>query len=902
MVNQVSIGGFDKTVSAKELVDFLEEEVGLIWRCRVKTLWTPPDSYPDFDTETSVNGLTRGANDSAKTPPHAFVHFVVNSGAARALRAAANSGLFFNQRSLVVKSLSDSSLLVRRRRTVDPIKFPGVDFKLGILCGPHEFQVNWGSPSPVDFLVDPFDSRGRVLFSRDVVFSLKGKKEKALLKCDLKMEFFVGDIEELRFYSDSSSIVLLFLLRSSPLLFYRTADDDVFCSEPVNLLDDDDPWIRTTDFSGGALSHARCYRLSLSPRYGAKLKKLTSYLTDQEVNVRNISNELTIQKDLCILPKFNLFFSTSFDGISFRSTFMVNALMHKGIIISPRHISQDFISLLREEQDPDLAEAALIQLYSSKEPIFNPAEKLKMTLDSLWRNSKIRGCTGRTPYEHMDVRRLVITPTRAYCIPPTSELSNRVLRQFSSSADRFLRVTFSDEGTHRLNSSVLSYFPANILVEPGKKPCPQKTAIFQRVKNILSGGFHLCGRTYKFLAFSANQLRDRSAWFFAEKGNLTVGSIRVWMGKFSDRNVAKFSARMGQCFSSTIATVKVLPAEVDPFLEDICMNDYIFSDGIGKVSPDLAMEMAEILQLDDDPPSAYQIRFGGYKGVIAVWPSSAATEKLFLRGSMRKFETSHSVIEVSSWTRPQPGFLNREIVTLLSCLGVKDEIFARMQEDMLHSLDEMLVASTTAMEILTGACGDNGAVPAVMLGAGFRPENEPHLRSMLACIRSAQLRDLLRKTRIFVPKGRWLMGCLDEIGVLEQGQCFLQPSSPSLERMFYRHGQRFLATPPKKKVITGFVAIAKNPCLHPGDVRVLEAVDVPGLRHLVDCLVFPQKGERPHCNEASGSDLDGDLYFATWDELLLPPGRRSFPPMDYQPHEAKRLPSPVSPQVLVNDF
>ena len=84
--------------------------------------------------------------------------------------------------------------------------------------------------------------------------------------------------------------------------------------------------------------------------------------------------------------------------------------------------------------------------------------------------------------------------------------------------------------------------------------------------------------------------------------------------------------------------------------------------------------------------------------------------------------------------------------------------------------------------------------------------------------------------------------------------------------------------------------------MHPGDIRVLEAVDVPHLRHKVNELVLPTKGPHSHASEASGSDFDGDLYLAIWDKDLVP--FEVAAPMDYKA-PAKRV-DVVGPEVLHN--
>ena len=113
-----------------------------------------------------------------------------------------------------------------------------------------------------------------------------------------------------------------------------------------------------------------------------------------------------------------------------------------------------------------------------------------------------------------------------------------------------------------------------------------------------------------------------------------------------------------------------------------------------------------------------------------------------------------------------------------------------------------------------------------------------------------------------------MVGVLDETGILRYGEVFIQYS---------KHTDKPQVL---KQVLSGSVVVIKFPALHPGDVRKLTAVDVPKLHHLVDCIVFPQRGKRPHPDEMAGSDLDGDEYFVTWMPELIPEGTNK-KPMDF---------------------
>ncbi|KAH9714574.1 RNA-dependent RNA polymerase 6 [Citrus sinensis] len=754
---QVSVGGFDRDIKAVDLVKYLENEVGGVWRCRLKTSCTPSESYPNFFIENVAE--VQKTDDYEKVEPHAFVHFATSTYITRAMDAAEHMELFLNGRALKVSLGPENPFRLNQRgRTSAPLKLPDVYVEIGSLVTQDEFFVSWRGPaSGTDFLVDPFDGTCKFCFTKDTAFALKSSAEHAVIKCEFKV-FLVKEIDIVKQYSELPRVAILLRLASSPRICYRTAEDDI---------------------------------------------EVMSYLRKQRVQEDCLSQPVTIREEPDFeVPMEDPFFCMHYkEGVSFEIMFLVNAVMHKGIL-NQHQLSDSFFDLLRC-QPREVNVTALKHIYSYKRPVFDAYEKLK------------------------DVQEWLIKNPKLY------------------------------EGPKNIDdiAEVRSYYVAPIVKDITSNTFSQKTGVFKRVKSILSDGFNLCGRRYSFLAFSSNQLRDHSAWFFSKVGETSVLDIKNWMGEFTAKNIAKYAARMGLCFSSTHATVEIPPTEVDHELPDIKRNGYVFSDGIGKITPDLAMEVAQILKLDGSPPpSAYQIRYAGYKGVVACWPAKDDGIRMSLRGSMKKFKSCHTSLEICSWTRFQPGFLNRQIITLLSTLNVSDEIFWTVQASMASKLNLMLVASDVAFEVLTASCAEQGNTAAIMLSA-------------------------------------------DELGELKEGQCFIQVSESSLENCFSKHGSRFAETK-KLQVINGFVVIAKNPCLHPGDVRILEAVDRPELHHLCDCLVFPQKGDRPHTNEASESDLDGDLYFVTWDENLIPPSKKSCPPMEYTPAEAKPLTCHVNHQNL----
>ena len=612
--------------------------------------------------------------------------------------------------------------------------------------------------------------------------------------------------------SDESNFSLILPLKTAPLLHVST--DDVTNFEIEKKIGDVH-WERVT---------SNCFNERLNGVFPScpsiKIDLFLNGMTSRKLFqiLRKLGSNIlyTCNLEMESFPEFHsiwLMRTEKFlNNLDFETQYRLRSVISETWSKTSLRLSQDWL-----ERAASVAQGVL-NLFTKKlsaNRFIDPCECLEICLENF------KDLHDKPEHENiqgaLSVKLVTWTPSRIYHHSPTIFLSNRVLREFG--ADNFIRVHFRDEDFLKL-SVIRSNSSIDNLLEVGVRGC-------------LDDGIVIGGRKFEFLAMSSSQLRGHGCWFVDEK--LGADQIRSWLGSFEEiRNVAKYVARLGQSFSASKPTVTVSSFDAIP---DWVNNGHCFSDGCGVISVQLAQEIASKLNLLEIP-SAFQIRFAGFKGVVSVSPEISG---LALRPSMKKFETHHRSLDVLNISVAFPCFLNRQIIMILSALGVPDSVFETLQLNHLKYLAECF--------------NSHGKLSLNHLNISHLDPMDPFMRSLISAQYRQQLAELLTKTRISVPNGRILMGVVDETGTLAADEIFCQIKD---DRLF--------------AVIDGDIVVAKNPCMHPGDVRVLKAVRNSRLEvYSQNVVVFSRQGTRPVPNMCSGSDLDGDLYFISWDQSLIPP-------------------------------
>jgi RNA-dependent RNA polymerase len=649
------------------------------------------------------------------------------------------------------------------------------------------------------------------------------------------------------------------------------------------------------------------YRLTFDSAVlaGPKFEQLSDALTDHGVAIENV-DQYTIRDDVAS-PLWSLLqeeisgthphlgltskskesvFDDLFAGqihLSFPVRYQLEACLSNGYL-KEHNITNGFLERLAL-MEPAHAIYLLEKVVDKQHVYYNPMEIFGIhTKDS----------PKKIPSYCVLQRSVIITPTMMHVASPIMETSNRIIRKYEADADRFIRVKFSDEKTEGQLRNM---------------PNDRAEAVFDRVRRAMQNGIVVAGRYYEFLAFGNSQFREHGAYFYAPTSSKSADDIRLSLGDFSHiKTVAKFGARLGQCFSTTRAmrvTVKIRP------IPDIERNGYTFTDGVGKLSPFLAQMAAEELGLSnafDDPPSLFQFRLGGCKGVLALDPKITGNE-VHIRPSQQKFKAEFMGLEIIRSSALATPFFNRQIIVVLSNLGVPDHVIIRKQQEMVNDYETAMTDEDVAIQKLRKHIDMNQTTltMAGMVLDGFMKTQDPFIMSLLKLWRACTIKNLKEKARIAIEDGAFVLGCVDETGILKGHMN--DPQS----RLDATRNEKLATLPEiflqvddtrKKghyKIIEGICLLARNPSLHPGDIRVVRAVNVPELHHLKNVVVLPQIGDRDLANMCSGGDLDGDDYMVLWDTDLIP-ATINVPPMDFTPERPVETDDPITARDIGDFF
>ncbi|KAH8733141.1 RNA dependent RNA polymerase-domain-containing protein [Phaeosphaeriaceae sp. PMI808] len=431
--------------------------------------------------------------------------------------------------------------------------------------------------------------------------------------------------------------------------------------------------------------------------------------------------------------------------------------------------------------------------------------------------------------------------------------SNRVTH--NESLDRFILLSFSD---FKLQ------WPAISASGPPRPATGKENGNW--MTRMLLTGIKINGVTYHFFGHSNSQLKSRSCFLYAASKEEISAKVEA-MGDLSKlKSVGKKAKRIGLLFSSAEVTLDLPPNRCQD-IEDVATKDYIYTDGCGLISSQLARHLAQkrniVFRDRRYCPSVFQIRYRGYKGVLTLDPTLQGQIQIQFRASMRKFKDSpdHS-FAVVDYSKPYSfGSLNDEVVVLLYTLGISQEMLLAKQAEHLKFLQNVSQGDPrAAFQFLSYISRIDLAEKLLLEGL------DSVLASLKALVKQEYVRMINKRNeqrcRILIPKSRLLFGICDPTakdgfsGRLREGECFVRITQDGDGRA--------------QTIINTEVLVTRNPCLHPGDLQKFKAIDIPEFSHLTDCIVFSTKGQRPSADLMSGGDLDGDKFFVTWDKDIIP--------------------------------
>ncbi|KAJ6531309.1 RNA dependent RNA polymerase-domain-containing protein [Mycena capillaripes] len=491
-----------------------------------------------------------------------------------------------------------------------------------------------------------------------------------------------------------------------------------------------------------------------------------------------------------------------------------------------------------------------------------------------------------------------VTPTRMILEGPYPVQSNRIIRKYQKYEENFLRVDFRDEDKlqYRWAREVDgSYF------------------VRERVGGILKRGLVIGGREFEFLAYSTSALRGHAVWFmnpFKDESGTWITSeiirkdVGDWAGTPLLKCPSKYAARLAQAFTATDPSVRINRnqwEQVDDIIVPGHENDeklhskYVYTDGVGTIARKLGdmiwkalCESRHTSGTNLIQPSAYQIRFLGYKGVVAVdeeLDKSPDGILMRLRPSMKKFESDdvtamNAEIEIAmAFEKPNTAYLNRPLVMALEDRGVRQAVFRKLQD----------LAVAAALTIDDSISQFRAVLREHSLGNGYRlsfllqrleelgldlqtkhrspgVDNE-FFKQLRQVAMNDVLRDIKHSARILIPESYLLVGVADE------GPAYKK--RPGYNNVYELPPGKIYACIHRRDDegpvwLEGSCTISRSPITHLGDVQRVQAIGKPPEGMI--CLFAGLK----NVVVLSSTDVaPSDMYTITQYSPLLPPNQEN---------------------------
>jgi hypothetical protein len=244
-------------------------------------------------------------------------------------------------------------------------------------------------------------------------------------------------------------------------------------------------------------------------------------------------------------------------------------------------------------------------------------------------------------------------------------------------------------------------------------------------------------------------------------------------------------------------------------------------------------------------PSAFQIRYRGFKGMLVVNKELTGNTIQFTR-SMQKFESTidqHIFVVGVSQPAP-PTVLSSELVIMFEgCSSKQEALFEYLRRFL---VDERI---------------DNGNQSLVSL-----------MRNPRTFLKYMKVEDYIIERCC----GEYPDAHLSQLPVFASRILSLNASLPNSAHLYgvADYSKKLL---PNEVFLNvdglesgALVVITKTPALRKSDLRVFKAVtDCAELNHLRDVVVFSTRSDDLVSNQLSNADLDGDHFYIVWDPDLV---------------------------------